>query len=278
MARSIATIKESIRVLKNTYTELATILFQEEGGSRANVFNLEAYTISVAINLHEQLVEAYQAEIDAIIDNGVPGTEAWVHMKVLEFQYDATTPQYIELNEDLVPVYETIDEDLRIITRAAVVTLGNGRVTIKVAKGDSPVPLAAGEVTAFEDYLSVIMPAGPKVTVLSENADKLFVDADIYYDGQFVDSIQTDVEAAINAYLAALDFNGVVKISGIQDAIQGVQGVNDVVINQVKARRDSTVFASATVVTRTWPTIAGYIVEEDTSGQTFADSITYTAE
>lgn len=278
MARSIATIKESIRVLKNTYTELATILFQEEGGSRANVFNLEAYTIAVAINLHEQLVEAYQAEIDAIIDNGVPGTEAWVHMKVLEFQYDATTPQYIELNSDLVPIYPTVDEDLRIITRAAVVTLGNGRVTIKVAKGDSPVPLAAGEVTAFEDYLSVIMPAGPKVTVLSEAGDKLYVDADVYYDGQFVDSIQTDVEAAINAYLAALDFNGVVKISGIQDAIQGVQGVNDVVINQVKARRDSTVFASATVITRTWPTIAGYIVEEDTSGQTFADSITYTAE
>ncbi len=278
MARSIATIKESIRVLKNTYTELATILFQEEGGSRVNTFNLEAYTISVTINIFEQLLDAYQAEIDAIIDNGVPGSEPWVYMKVLEFQYDAVTPQYIELNSALVPVYETIDEDLRIITRAAVLTLGNGRVTIKIAKGDSPVPLSAGEVTAFEDYMSVIMSAGPKVTVLSENSDKLYVDADIYYDGQFVDSIQTDVEAAINAYLTTLDFNGLVKISGIQDAIQGVQGVNDVVINQVKARRDSTVFASATVVTRTWSTVAGYIVEEDTSGQTFADSITYTAE
>lgn len=278
MARSIATIKESIRVLKNTYPELSVIQFYEEGGSRAGVFNLEAYVVAVTINVFEQLVDAYQAEIDAVIDNGVPGTEAWVHMKVLEFQYDATTPQYIELNSDLVPVYETVDADKQIITRAAVVTLGNGRVTIKVAKGASPVPLAAGEVTAFEDYLSVIMPAGPKVTVISEDSDKLYVDADVYYDGQFVDSIQTDVEAAINAYLAALDFNGTVKVSGIQDAIQGVQGVNDVVVNEVRARRDSTVFASATVVARQWSTVAGYIVEETTSGQTFADSITYTAE
>jgi uncharacterized phage protein gp47/JayE len=157
-------------------------------------------------------------------------------------------------------------------------TLGNGRVTIKVAKDDPPAPLAAGEVTALEDYLSVIMPAGPIVTVMSDTADKLYVDADVYYDGQFVDSIQTDVEAAINTYLASLDFNGAVYVSKIQDAIQNVRGVNDVVINEVRARKDATVFAGATTITRQWSTVAGYIVEETTSGQTFADTITYTAE
>jgi len=278
MARSIATIKEAIRVKKNTYAEIATILFAEEGGSRVGLFNLEADTIATNINLFEQLLDDYQEAIDLIIDNGVPGTDAWVYSKVLEFQYDATTAQYIQLSAELIPVYETVDTTLRIITRAAVVTLGNGRVTIKVAKSEPPVPLSSPELTALTDYLEVIMPAGPKVTVLSEDSDKLYVDADIYYDGQFVDSIQTDVEAAINNYLADLGFNGIFMNSALQDAIQNVQGVKDVVINEVKARKDTTVFASATVVSRMWQTSAGYIVEETTSGQTFADTITYTAE
>lgn len=278
MARSIATIKESIRVKKNTYTELQNILFSEENGDDTGIFNLQADTIATIINIFEQLLDDYETSIDTTIDQGVPGTDAWVHNKVLEFQYDATTPQYIELNDSLVPVYETVDEDLRIITRVAVITLGNGRVTIKVAKSDPPVPLSAGEVTALEDYLDVIMPAGPVVTVSSLDADKLWIDAAVYYDGQYVDSIQTDVEDAINDYLADLDFNGVVYVSKIQDAIQNVRGVKDVVVNEVRARRDTTVFASATTLTRQWSTVAGYIVEETTSGQTFADTITYTAE
>jgi hypothetical protein len=278
MARSIATIKEAIRQKKNTYTELSSILFAEEGGSRVGLFNLEADTISININIFEQLLDDYKAAIEVIIDNGVPGTDAWVFQKLVEFQYNATTPQYIQLNEDLVPQYPVVDESLRIITRAAVITQGNGRVTIKVAKSEPPAPLSGSEITALEDYLEVIMPAGPKVTVQSDAADKLYINADIYYEGQFVDSIQTDVEAAITAYLAALGFNGLVVNSKIQDAIQGVAGVKDVVINEVKARKDSTPFSGATTVTRQWSTSAGYIVEETTSGQTFADSITYTAE
>lgn len=278
MARSIATIKESIRVKKNTYSTLASILFSEEGGGDTGVFNLQADTMATMLNIFEQLLDDYQEAINTAIDEGVPGTEAWVHKKVLEFQYDAVTPQYVELTSDLVPQYETVDEDLRIITRAAVLTLGNGRVTIKVAKGTTPGPLSGTEVTALEDYLDVTLPAGPIVTVMSDSPDKLYIDANVYYEGQFVDSIQTDVETAINNYLANLDFDGTLVVSKIQDAIQKVTGVKDVVINEVRARKDATVFAGATTVTRQWATVAGYIVEETTSGQTFADKIIYTAE
>jgi Baseplate J-like protein len=278
MARNVSTIKESIRVKKNTYQELQNILFKEEGGDDLGIFNLFADTIALNINIFEQLLDDYNSAIDDTIDNGVPGTEAYIYKKVLEFQYDATTPQVVELGEDLVPRYPVVDESIRIITRAAVLTLGNGRVTIKAAKSDPPTPLSSTEKIALKDYLEVISPAGPVITVQSDNSDKLYVSASVYYDGQYVDSIQSDVESAINAYLSQLDFNGKVLNSKIQDAIQGVAGVKDVVINEVKARKDSTPFAGATVVARQWPTIAGYIVEETTSGQKFADTITYTAE
>jgi hypothetical protein len=279
MARSIATIKEAIRVQKNLYSSISSILFKEEGGSGVGILNNIADVVAININILEQLEDAYRLELEEIAASAVPGTSAWIQAKLFEFQYDAdaVVQPSIQLI-DLVPTYNEVDEDLQIITRAAVSETGNGRIFIKVAASEPPVALDASQKTALETYLDIIIPAGPTLTVSSDDADKLFIDADVYYDGQFVESIQTDVEAAINAYLASLDFNGVVLVSKIQDAIQGVSGVKDVVINQVKARGDATPFVSATVVTRQWATVAGYIVEETETGKTFADTITYSAE
>lgn len=277
MARKIATIKEAIRTEKNNYPVLATIPFAEEGGSKVGILNNIADVMAININVFEQLQDAYKSELETIALNAIPGTAAWIKQKVEEFQYDAVTAQYVQL-VDLVPMYLVVDETKQIISRAAVIESGNGVVVVKVATSEPPVALSAPEKTSLEQYLDVIMPAGPTITVSTALADKLYVGANVYYDGQFSGSIQSDVEAAINNYLATLAFDGVVYVSKIQDAIQSVPGVKDVLLTSIKARQDATVFAGATVLTRQWTTIAGYIVEETTSGQTFADSIVYTAE
>lgn len=277
MARNIATIKQGIQDEKNTYPSLNPILFKEEGGSAVGLFNNIADVVAININVFEQLQDAYKGELETIAASAVPGTPSWVKEKVIEFQYDATTAQFITL-VDLVPTYNEVDEDLRIISRVSVVEGGNGLVTVKVATGDTPAAISALQKTALEEYLDILMPAGPTIVVISTDSDKLYIDAEVYYDGQFVNSIQSDVEDAITSYLANLDFNGVVLVSMIQDAIQAVTGVKDVVINEVRARADTTPFASATTVARQWTTVAGYIVEETESGQAFSDTITYTAE
>jgi hypothetical protein len=277
MARTISTIKEGIREEKNNYASLSPILFSEEGGSSVGVLNNIADVQAININLFEQLQDAYKVELETIAENAIPGTGAWIKEKVLEFQYDAADPQYIQLI-DLVPTYNEVDTDLQIISRVAVVEAGSGIVTIKAATGDTPVALSTNQKTALGEYLDILIPAGVTIVVQSLDSDKLYVDAEVYYDGQFVESIQADVETAINDYLADLDFNGVVLVSAIQDAIQGVTGVKDVVINEVRARRDTTLFASASTVARQWTTVAGYIVEETETGETFADTITYTAQ
>ena len=277
MARTIATIKEGIRTEKNNYSSLNPILFSEEGGSTVGYLNNVADVVAININIFEQLQDAYKAELEDIASSAVPGTGAWIKEKVLEFQYDINTAQYIQL-VDLVPVYNSIDEDLQIISRVAVVEGGNGLITIKAATGTTPVALDSLQKTALQEYLDIIIPAGPTVVVQSLDSDKLYLDATVYYDGQFINSIQTDVEDAITDYLANLDFNGVVLVSKLQDAIQAVTGVKDIVINEVKARKDTTLFARASVVSRQWTTVAGYIVEETESGETFADKIVYTAE
>jgi hypothetical protein len=276
MARTITSIKQSILEEKNTYPSLSPILFAEEGGSNVGILNNMADTMAINISIFEQLQDAYKAEMEAVALSAVPGTEAWIQQKVYEFQYDATTAQYIQLI-DLVPTYNVIDETLQIITRASVVGGVNGVITIKAAKSDPPVSLSAGEKTALAEYLDILIPAGPNIVVKSDTSDKMYIDADVYYDGQFSASIQTSVEDAINTYFENLDFAGVVLVSKIQDAIQGVTGVRDVVINEVRARADATVFASAVTVPRQWTTIAGYIVGETTASNTISDTINYTA-
>lgn len=277
MARSISEIKKAIITEKNTQTSIAGIQMAEEGGSRVGVLNSIFDVVAILQNVEEQLFDNYKSEIELIVANAIPGTEAWIQKKIFEFQYDATTPQYVEII-DYVPAYPVVDETLRIVTRASVTTIGNGRINIKVAKSDPPVPLSAPELTALEQYLQNILPAGPFLTLYSDNSDKLYINAEVFYDGQYVNSIQADVELALKNYVDNLPFDGLVLVSKIQDAIQAVEGVKDVVINSVKARRDSVVFASATTVTRQWLTIAGYIVEETTSSQTWSDTITYTVE
>lgn len=247
-------------------------------------YTLWKETIAAQLNLNEQLWDITEGKINDMIANTRPGTEAWVKFMVLLFQYSATNPQILQLL-DLVPSYPIIDSTLRIVTRCSVTTDLNKVFQIKVAKDSPPTALAALEYSSLTGYLKNTMFDGVDFVLISGVADKLYVNAEVFYDGQYAASIQTNVETAINAFLASIPFNGNVKISSLEDAIQAVPGVSDVKLNTIKARQDSVVLASATIIydviasgvnALEWFTVAGYIIEEDTVGSTFADTITYT--
>jgi hypothetical protein len=273
MARTISEIKEAIRLKKNDYPTLSPILFKEEGGSSVGIYDNIADVTSININLHEQLFDSYKTDVEGVVTNGILQTEAWLQKKVLEFQYSATTPQYVQLDTDTFTAsYPIVNTELRIITRCAVVTLGGGQVSIKVAKSDPPTVLSGAEVTALESYLDIICAAGIKPSVLNEPSDKLSVNATIYYDGQFADTIQDDCEAAINNYLANLPFNGQFQIIKMVDALQSVTGFNDIVITTVEARKDAGTLAP---FTRAYSPYSGYMVEDPSA--LFSSTITYVA-
>lgn len=250
--------------------------------SQTSIYQLFKGVLAQCINYFEQLLDAKKDELDALIATAAPNTEAWLQAQVLKFQYSATNPQVLSLI-NYVPQYATVYTDLQIISRCAVITDLNKVVKIKVATGDTPTTLSAAQYTALYSYIDQIMAAGITFDLINLTSDKLYIEGDVYYDGQYIDEIQTNVNLAINNYLANLPFNGSVTILGIEDAIQSVSGVKDVRLSVVKARQDSTAFGSATTIyslssatnSRKWDTVAGYIVEETTAGQTFSDKITY---
>jgi len=250
--------------------------------SQTSIYQLFKGVVAQIINYFEQLVDAKKDETDAIVVLAAPNTEAWLQDKILKFQYSSTNPQILSL-VNFVPSYSSVDTSLQIISRCAVKTDLNKTVKCKVATGDTPTTLTALQYSALYGYIDSILNCGVSFDLINIPSDKLYVECEVYYDGQYISTIQDDVESALNTYLENLPFDGAVYVSDIEDAIQSVVGVQDVKLIAIKARQDSVVFASASTIyglasstnLRKWDTVSGYIVEETTGGETFADKITY---
>jgi hypothetical protein len=201
----------------------------------------------------------------------------------LEFQYSATNPQIVQL-VNFAPAYPVTDTSLRLITRCSVVTTISNQVIVKVAKSEPPTALNSTELSSLQSYINNIGIIGVNYNCQSLASDKLMIDAEVYYDGQYSTVISATVIDAINTFLARLSFNGILKVSDIELAIRNVVGVNDVLLKNVKMRSDATPFVDGifliqnnTVISRLSPTVSGYVVGETTTGNTFTDKLTFIA-
>lgn len=290
MARTVAEIEAQI----DAQVAIAPALAQIAPNPSA-VANWKTFrgVIAICTAVFEQLLDVFTADTEATIAAAPVGSTPWLQSKCFEFQYDAVTPQVLTL-VNFAPSYDPIDPTKQIITRAAVVTLANGQVNVKVAKQNPPIALLTAELAAFQSYLTDggdgtyagrgrgLGFGGINLKAMSINADQIWIAGTVYYNGLFSSTIQSLVIAAINAYLAALPFNGSVSIIGLSEAIKSVDAVDDLLITDLAIRADATAFANRTFMIQgkttlitTYPTFSGYCIEETTSGQTFSDTLIF---
>lgn len=293
MARSIQTIIALLDQEQAAQSGLSGL----NSTSNSAIYTLWKYIVASQMYLQETLWDLFKKDLETIVDRAPVGSDKWLQDRVLRFQYDATTPQVVEVLSDYSVDYPTIDTTKRIITRASVKTTTNRTVTVKVAKSDPPVALSSLELSSLQSYLSNtgdstyagrgvgIGFAGVRYVASSLNSDKLYLKADIYYNGQYANVISDTVIAAINTYLANIPFDGSVKLMALVDAIQSVTGVTDVVLYDVAIRPDTDVIANSTYLVQSKTTIipvyqltAGYITEENTAGYLFTDKLTFIAQ
>lgn len=279
MARTIEQIQSAIITDIQATPELA----EANSTSKRAIWRLFAYVQASAILLLEQIIDTFITANELKISQGIPATASWLNSKVLEFQYSATNPQIVQL-VNFVPVYPVVDKSLRLITRCSVVTTLSSQVIVKVAKNDPPVALTSTELSSLQSYINQIGVIGVNYNTQSLTSDKLYIDAEVYFDGQYSTVISARVISAINTFLSTLSFNGILKVSDIELAIRGVVGVSDVLLKNVKMRSDVTPFTGGTfliqnntVISRIFPTISGYIIGETTTGNTFTDKLTFIA-
>lgn len=281
MARAISLIQQ--QMLDNIAADavLSTLLTST---SKRAIYRLYTYIIAVAINALENLIDIFKASVETTAAAASPATPTWLQAQILKFQYSATVPQVIQLI-NFAPAYTIVDTTLQIISRCSVTTNLSNSVIIKVATGTTPAALTAPQLSALQSYVNTIGIAGVIYNCTSTAADRLYIQASIYYQGQYSSVIQSNVITAINTFLSVIPFNGQMKLSDLENAIKAVQGVNDVVFVNVKARDNGTALASASflvqsqqIIGRLWSTIAGYMIVEDTAGQDPANTLTFIAE
>ncbi|MES2382615.1 MAG: hypothetical protein V4538_16320 [Bacteroidota bacterium] len=256
--------------------------------SQVAIYRLLTFIVATCINIFEQTLDIFKIEMEGIADEAAPGTNKWIQNEVFKFQYSTTTPQVVTL-VDLIPTYAVIDESLQIITRCYVKTMSNKVVSVKVAKGEPPEALDSLEKTSLTGYLNVGGFAGVLPSIISLPPDKLYLVADIYFDGNYAAIIKTNVIAGINAFLSKLSsvdsFDGIVRVSALESAILAVGGVTDIAIKDMAIRADATAFVDKTFIVQDYdllfnkyPTTAGYIVEETTSGEDFLTKLNFIPE
>jgi uncharacterized phage protein gp47/JayE len=159
-----------------------------------------------------------------------------------------------------VPTYATIDPTKQIVKRVAVVSTTPGVVTVKAAKlgpGGQPQKLADPvELDPFTAYAIARAPIGTQVLVPNLEGDDVNITATIYYNATAVlGEVQLAAQAAIEAYLRNIDFNGRYELIRLVDAIQLSLGVLDVTITNVTITPDG---GSPTVNPRQYVFEAGY--------------------
>jgi hypothetical protein len=127
--------------------------------------------------------------------------------------------------------------------------------------------------------------AGQEIKCVSIAADRVYLEGTITYDGQYAGVIQDKVIEAIENYFANLAFDGTIYMLSIIDAIQSVPGVIDINIENAAIRANATAFGSKTYLKQnftdiltSYPTFAGYVIQEDEPGETFADKIIFTPQ
>ena len=252
MARSITEIQDEILAAKAGNTELDVL----DSPSMVAIWFVWTYVIAVVIYTHEKLWDIFKLEIEGIKNSSKAGTPLWYVEQAKAFQYGDTViidPETFEVT------YETIDESKQIVKRAAI-SSNAGVSTLKVAKEDvsnNPEALSAAELAAFKVYINGnVQFAGAQINIISNPADLLKIAGTIYYNGLLDPSeAQSQSEAAINNYLANLDFDGRFLRNKMIDAIQALGFDFDV--DELEAKFDGGIYAN---VDRDYNSLSGYIV------------------
>jgi hypothetical protein len=200
--------------------------------SNAGLWKLLRGVIVLAIYTLEVMFDKYKLEVTELAASLEFGNFKWWKTKILEFQFGDP------LVEDEGKLYYlTVDPSKQIIKKCSVIEQ-NGVLQLKIA-GESAGELVkitdGGQMAAIEAYVQDIKPAGVFTQVVSNDPDSLAFVINIAFDGKLVQSeIQTLVINKIKSYLKEIDFDSLFKVNKFRDALESLDGVQDVFINQVK--------------------------------------------
>ncbi len=287
MARSVEQInKQLVDTLVVNFATIG-ITINPTLWSKRDLLRKILYTVSICIAFFEQLLDEHKKQSEETADRTPAASSKWIQNKMFKFQYSDTNPQVVALI-DTVPQYPVVDATLAIITACSVTSNVSNETLIKVAKDFPFVALSAPQKSAAQEYIDIIGVEGINYVVISLESDKIFIEADCYYKGQYASVISATTIAAIEKWMlenSSINLDGRAEMSDLEVAMKAVPGMTDVVLKNVRGRADTDSFGAGIdlilntqILQRRWVTVAGYIGQETDTGHTFADSLNFIPE
>jgi len=243
MSRTIQTIYNEIITEKQTFTSLnslipnpdtaQTFLADLSSTSKVAIWRLLCWLMAFLVWTHEQIFDQHVIEIEARVQEIIPGTTRWYRNQAMLFQdgYGLTWDGEKYIYADTTSLAA---ENSKIVTQAACIEV-NTNVILKIAGGTlgAFAPITAAQLLSFTSYINTKKFAGVNVTVINWAHDLLKIQYTIEYDPLVIgatglllaDGTTYPVVEAINNYIQALPFNATLKMPALTDAIQAVNGI-----------------------------------------------------
>ena len=269
MARDIEVIKAEIDSAIQADPELAGIDL-ELSSSKVSIWRLWRNVVAAAALTLESLFDRHKSEVAVLSESLIYGKPDWYQAKA--FEYQAGDTLIVDSTGKLR--YVTVIPANQIIKRCSIGE-SLSKVTLKVSKLSAgiPEPLTTPEKTAFEYYLDRVKPAGIKTEVISLAGDLLWPTVKVYYRGELsASALRTAIIAAVNEYVATIDFNGRLYLSAFKDAIQAVPGVVDVEMISLKVK--TSLDLTFAPISRMHESVSGYYLFSVDHPLTSSDQIT----
>lgn len=232
MARTLTEIYTEAKEARDKYLELTEI----DNTSKMSVLNLFTWITSASIWTFENLLDVFKIDIANDLKNRINGTPAYYANSLLKYQ----SGDKLEMNEEgTLFYYPNIDKSKQIITKVSYSeyqeeNFYDKTLLLKIATGNPGAysKISGSELIAIKEYAEKIKFAGTKINVVSRHGDVLVPRITVYYDGGISeDEVYTNIENALNDFIANIDFDGLVYVQKVIDAIQRAEHVTDVYID-----------------------------------------------
>lgn len=232
MARTLTEIYTEAKNRRNQYLELTEF----QNGSKMSILDALTWVTSACIHSFETILEVFKVDLAKDLQNRINGTAAYYTNALLKYQ----SGDELEMNEEGTSfAYPTVDETKRIITKVSYSeheekSFHDRQLVLKVATGEpgNYMQIESDELLAIRAYFNQIAFAGTHATIVSRKGDVLIPRVTVYYDGAVPeDEVYGNIEASLNDFIANISFDGVVYAQKIIDAIQKVDHVLDVYVD-----------------------------------------------
>jgi hypothetical protein len=257
MARTINQIYDALCISKASMQELHSWVVDQDNpnsildnsetylqdlttNSKVAIWRTWLWVVAAASWIIETLFDTHKQEIADILSKARPMTLRWYSEQSKIYQYG-----YQMIWKDNAYSYEVIDENAKIIKYAAA-SEKDGKVRLKVATllNGIKVPLNNLQKATFSAFWAKWRPAGVKMEIISLASDQMKVTMTIIRDRLVLaadnsllrDASVFPIADAIKKFSDNLEFDGILRISKLEDAIQAAEGVVDVKVDSAQAK------------------------------------------